>query len=217
MKKNLRKKIKEFEFRFRSTKSIMTKKYQNNHHLESRSGFGSTLSSTETIRSKIPELLKEFNIRSILDIPCGDFNWFKEINIDSISYIGADIVSEAIERNLQMHSSSNLEFACLDMLEDNLPNVDLVLCRDLFVHFPYKDISRSIQNIKKSGSQYLLTTSFTSKKENKNIKMGQWRPLNLEKDPFFFPKPIKTIDENYSKEGEKYRDKSLCLWKVSNI
>ena len=36
-------------------------------------------------------------------------------------------------------------------------------------------------------------------------------------DPFFFPQPIKTIDENYSKEGEKYRDKSLCLWKVSNI
>jgi len=33
-------------------------------------------------------LFEELEISSILDIPCGDFNWMKEINLDKYKYIG---------------------------------------------------------------------------------------------------------------------------------
>lgn len=37
-------------------------------------------------------MLKKYSIKSILDIPCGDFSWMKKIELDGIEYIGADIV-----------------------------------------------------------------------------------------------------------------------------
>jgi hypothetical protein len=34
----------------------------------------------------------------LLDIPCGDFNWMKLLNL-GVDYIGADIVGELIAEN----------------------------------------------------------------------------------------------------------------------
>ena len=48
---------------------------------ESRSGAGSTLEITEKIRKDIVKLIKEKDIKSIVDLGCGDFNWMKEIGI----------------------------------------------------------------------------------------------------------------------------------------
>ena len=42
---------------------------------ESRSGMGSTVASTETLRSEVESLLLKYNIKSILDLGCGDNNW----------------------------------------------------------------------------------------------------------------------------------------------
>lgn len=38
----------------------------------------------------------KYGVRSVLDIPCGDFFWFKEIKLDLDSYIGGDIVAPLI-------------------------------------------------------------------------------------------------------------------------
>jgi hypothetical protein len=46
---------------------------------ESHSGHGSTLIQTENIRDEIKKIVKEKNIKSVVDIPCGDFNWMREI------------------------------------------------------------------------------------------------------------------------------------------
>ena len=35
----------------------------------------------------------------MLDIPCGDFYWMKEVDLKDIEYIGADIVDELIKKN----------------------------------------------------------------------------------------------------------------------
>ena len=48
---------------------------------ESRSGKGSELIQTVEVRKIIPDIIKKYNIKSILDIPCGDFNYMKEIQI----------------------------------------------------------------------------------------------------------------------------------------
>ena len=59
---------------------------------ESRSGGGSNLYATEKIRSTIPHLFSKYGVRSVVDIPCGDFNWFKEMELDLDSYVGGDVV-----------------------------------------------------------------------------------------------------------------------------
>ena len=42
---------------------------------ESQSGVGSEDSATRTLRLEIPRLLRQWNARILLDLPCGDFGW----------------------------------------------------------------------------------------------------------------------------------------------
>ena len=103
----------------------------------------------------------------------------------------------------------------LDIINNNLLAVDLILCRDCFVHFSNKDILKSITNIKNSKSVYLLTTTFVNTKKDKNIPTEAWHGINLEQPPLNFPAPTKLFNEECS--NMKYKDKSLRLWKIENL
>lgn len=198
---------------------IFSEIFSGNHwkSQESVSGVGSTLEQTEVIRQELPILFEEKKIQTILDLPCGDFNWMKHTNLKNIDYVGGDVVSSIVEKNQEQYSTDQIKFVKLNLIEDILPNVDLILCRDCLVHLPYTDIIRALNNIKKSNIKYMLITSFTSVMTNKDIKMGDWRPINLQKEPFNFPDPITIIVENCTEGGGKYKDKSLLLWKTSEI
>ena len=210
---------KQFKNRYESSsiESIFADIYKTNRwgSAESRSGLGSELIQTETIREKLPEFFRELHITSLLDIPCGDFNWLKEVDLNFLSYIGADIVGYVIFNNNENYLKKNRNFLKLDILKDDLPKVDLILCRDLFIHFSFNDIFKSLDNIKKSGSKYLLTTSYPSIKTNHDILSGQWHPLNLLMPPFCFPKPLKFIDEKNLEKG--IPNKHLLLWKSADL
>src|SRR5215470_10844794 len=60
--------------------------YQNNswRNSESVSGRGSTLARTSVLREALPILLKELNCQCLLDAPCGDFNWMRQVRLDGI-------------------------------------------------------------------------------------------------------------------------------------
>jgi hypothetical protein len=183
---------------------------------ESISGPGSSLSQTKTLREILPKILSQLKVSSVLDIPCGDFNWIKEIDLSSYSYCGADIVHEIVSSNLSNYSRRNRHFVWADITSSNLVQHDLIFCRDCLVHFSYADVFKAVINIKKSNSQYLLTTTFPGR-VNKDIKTGGWRPLDLQNDPFYFPPPIKLINEQCTEEYGRYSDKSLGLWAIENL
>src|SRR6185369_10677934 len=71
---------------------------------ESASGRGSTLQRTTVIRRVLPALLKDVGAESLLDAPCGDFNWMRSTELRSVKYIGADVVPKLIARNEQRYS-----------------------------------------------------------------------------------------------------------------
>ncbi|MGM1034202.1 MAG: hypothetical protein ACQEXK_17240 [Bacillota bacterium] len=105
-------------------------------------------------------------------------------------YIGIDIVDEIIKRNIKKYRLNNVQFFHVDITKDRLPTGDLILCRDFLVQFSLSDIHSALNNFKASQSRYLLTTTFTNLTFNQEIRTGSWRPLNLEIEPFNFPKPI---------------------------
>jgi hypothetical protein len=78
-----------------------------------------------------------------------------------------------------------------------------------------ENIERAIRNVVDSGSTYLLVTTYPRRDDNPDIRSGDWRPVNLERPPFCFPPPIELINEDSRKPG--YPDKSLGLWRVSDI
>lgn len=183
---------------------------------ESVSGAGSELFATRVVRNKLPAVCGNFDVHTMLDIPCGDFHWMKHVDLEGVDYTGADIVTDLIQQNNQ-YETSNIHFCKLNLIEDKMPKVDLVFCRDCLVHLSYKDAFFALHNIWDSGSTYLLTTTFTSRQHNRDIVTGHWRPLNLEVTPFSFPPPLKTINEECTEGDGTFNDKSLGLWKVADI
>ena len=147
----------------------------------------------------------------ILDVPCGDFNWAKEIDWKPFHYIGADIVSDLVDRNRALYASDGVEFLTLDILTDPLPRCDLILCRDLFIHFPNDLIQSALQNISRSSARYFLTTQYDEVKTNRDIKLGSFRPVNLMLPPFGLPKPEQTIPDN---DYVKLWGRTLALWRL---
>jgi len=198
------------------TKDLFTKFYQNNtwNSGESISGQGSEILQTRTIISELPKLFEKYEIASILDIPCGDFNWMKNVDLTRVDYTGADIVDEMIAKNNKKYDQ---EFEVLDLTKDPLPKHDVAFIRDCFVHLPYSMIYKALNNLKASNIKYLITTTFTDRDQNDDIHIGSWRPLNLRQAPFNFPEPLVLINENCTEDDGAYSDKSLGLWKVSDL
>jgi hypothetical protein len=189
---------------------------------QSRSGPGSVFSQTEELRRILPGFLKKYDVKTMLDIPCGDFFWMKEIknNLSGVldRYNGADIVEKIISSNNNNYSDSKFSFQVMNLLSSDLPKSDLIFCRDCLVHLSYSDIYKALVNVKRSGSKYLLTTSFTSDlRKNKNIRTGSWRPINLRKRPFVLSAPEDIIDEKCTENEGVYTDKCMLLWKVSEM
>ncbi len=188
---------------------------------ESISGPGSEIQNTIVIRQQIPNLIKKYNIKSILDIPCGDFHWFKEMDI-KIDYLGADIVDTIINENISKYSSDYISFKKLDITSEAINGkFDLIIIRDLFIHFSNDDIFKSLQNIKESQSKYILTTNYNDSDINKNIVTGSFREINLMKDPFNFPTPIFEIDDAGQilrpNSNILYQNKYLSLWNIQDL
>lgn len=198
--------------------NIFTHIYQNNKWggKQSISGPGSDVDQTQIIIKELPILFKKYNISSILDAPCGDFFWMNNIDLKNINYLGVDIVEALIKKNNNKYQQQNIHFKLLDLLQDKIPKTDLILCRDCFIHFSFKDIFTALNNICKSQSQYLLTTIYTEKITNTDIISGDFRPINLTKPPFSLPEPIVIINEGCT-ELRHLQDKSLALWKIANI
>ncbi len=184
---------------------------------QSLSGSGSTLEQTAEIRRQIPLLLEAFNCNSLLDLPCGDFHWMRTVHLPIAKYIGADCIRELIDRHQTRYANNQRTFLHLDALVQDLPKVDLILCRDMLVHLSYERIFQFLKNVKRSGSRYLLTTHFTALRPNKNISTGGWRTLNFRLPPFNFPEPLFVIIEDCKEEGGTYWDKSLALWRIEDI
>lgn len=196
-------------------KETFTNIYKTNYwsSLESSSGPESEEKYTNVFIEDLEKLFNDLNIKSLLDIPCGDFNWMKNINLSNIEYIGADIVDELIYCNISKYENDNIKFNILNLVEDKLPKCDMIIVRDCFSHFSYSDIFKSIKNIISSGCKYLLVSTYVNKLKNDDIITGDWREINIQKYPFNFPDPIFIFNEN-SVGCDK--DKSLLLYNLED-
>ena len=184
---------------------------------ESRSGVGSTLDSTRVLRTELPAALRQLEARVLLDVPCGDFTWMERVDLSGIEYTGGDIVPSIVEKNQRLHTRESRRFVALDLTRDALPDADALLCRDCLVHLSYANIRAVLANIACSNIRFVLMTSFPGRRDNYDVKDGDWRALDFQAPPFSFPEPQLTIVENCEEEDGSYADKSLLAWRVEDF
>ena len=184
---------------------------------ETRSGVGSSLDSTRTLRAELRTALRQLEARVLLDVPCGDFTWMEHVDLTGIEYIGGDIVPSIVEGNQRLYATESRRFVELDLTRDTLPDADVLLCRDCLVHLSYENIRAALANIARSNIRCVLMTSFPGRADNYDVVDGDWRPLDFQAPPFSFPEPRLTIVEDCEEEGGSYRDKSLLAWRVKDL
>jgi len=183
----------------RSEKEIFTTIYDRNSwgNKESRSGSGSTLNSTQKIREWIPFILRKYNFTSIVDLACGDFNWMREVDLSGHQYLGLDIVDEIVSNNIKKYKKDNVNFQVGNVIEDDIPFADVAMVVACFIHFPIAAIHDTIKNIRKSRIRYLLSSCYIPKYEknniNKEIRFGDFHPVNLSMLPFNLKEPVELL------------------------
>ena len=191
--------------------------YETNHwnEIESVSGPGSTLEETNSLRKRLRKIFNELEVKTLLDLPCGDFHWMQHVDLSQIDYIGGDLVSELVERNQSKYAREGVEFKKINLVKDSLPKADIILCRDCMVHMSFEDVQAALINLNRSDAKWILTTNFPDAKRNDDIVTGQWRPINLMLPPFNLPAPIQILAENCLEI--EFKDKNLSLWSVEDL
>lgn len=199
--------------RGRSMEAIFTQIYRTNAwaNEESVSGRGSILARTVVIRRELPGLLASVGARSLLDAPCGDFNWMRHVELPGVEYVGADVVPELVERNRAAYEGEGRRFVTLDIVRDELPRADVVLCRDCFIHLSFRDARAAIANFRGSGFGFLLATTPPGVAKNQDIESGSWRSVNLQLPPFGFPEPLRMVVE------DDEAGKCLGMWRLEEL
>ncbi len=196
--------------------AIYTLNYWRNK--ESVSGGGSSLAYTASLRQHLPELFKKFEITSIFDAPCGDFNWMPQVlNAYPLRYIGGDIVKPLVEKNQAQYASESITFLHVDLTKDAFPSADLMFCRDCLFHLSYADIRAVLQNFVNSQIKYILLTTHKNADKsfaNADITTGSFRKIDLFAAPFHFPTDaLFRIPDWLAPDPER----EMCLWSREQI
>jgi hypothetical protein len=186
-------------------------------HGESRSGAGSELEYTENLRFFLPIVFERFGIRTIVDAPCGDFNWMRLVPlIKEMCYVGIDIVPQVIAQNQKRYGDGRRKFAVGNIITDPLPTADIMICRDCLFHLSNRDIVLLLRNFVSSNSSYLLTNTHVNDGSfvNTDIKAGDFRLIDLFSEPFCLPKNVHYRIDDYV---QPFPPREMCVWDRGQI
>ena len=190
-------------------KSFHWRDYNKVENNQSVSGLGSDIKVTEKLVLELGSFIKNNQIKSLLDIACGDFIWMKNILNDNknLKYRGLEIVKEIVEKNNKKYSNSRIKFDCVDVINSKFPdNYDLILVRDFFIHIKNEDIKKIIEKIKSSNCKYFAINNFPDISQNVEVKgYGHHRLVNVEIEPFNLKNVHKVIDDY---------DRKLNIYKI---
>lgn len=179
--------------------------------LDTVSGEGSTMERTAGIREGLPKLIQEFQIKSMIDAPCGDYYWMKHVDLPLESYLGLDLVPAIVEKNNQQFAKPpRIQFQVGDLIAGPIPKADLIMIRDCFIHLSLGHIKSVLKNVKDAGITWLLASQSPQQTYNRDIPSGPGcRDINLKLAPFHLPEPRYIIRETNQPE---LTEAQMALW-----
>lgn len=149
------------------------------------SGPGSTAEATYPWREFLAGYLKAHQIRSVLDVGCGDWQTAALIDWTGIFYHGIDIVPAVIDANIEKHSGVGVLFECADITACELPDADLIIVKDVLQHWPDALIHEFGRRL--GGRRALIVNDWLPGLVHADTRLGGYRPLDLARPPFGWP------------------------------
>jgi len=152
------------------------------------SGPGSNPKNATAYLTILQDFFNDPKIKTYYDLGCGDWQLMELVNMPpNKEYFGFDVVSSVIEGDRKKYKKANVHFQTISGFSDfKNKKGDLLIVKDVLMHLPNILIHYFIDNILPNFKYALITHDISGIKteNNKNIEIGQWRPLDLEAEPF---------------------------------
>lgn len=160
------------------------------------------------------------NPLSVCDLGCGDFNIGKQLLPHTKQYTAIDIVPNLIARNSEKFKHPQLEFHCLDIAKEKLPNADCAIIRQVLQHISNAEITAILEKL--TAYTYVILTEHLPNKEftpnvdiisGQGIRLKKQSGINILKTPFNF----KCVEEKILLKTELQNNKGVLVTTLFSI
>jgi hypothetical protein len=108
------------------------------------------------------EYLEEFPGRpDVADLGCGDFNVGRKLRDVCGRYLACDVVAELVAHDAARYAALDVDFRCLDIVDDELPAADVAFIRQVLQHLSNDQIARIVPKLARYG--HLIVTEHLPK------------------------------------------------------
>ncbi len=190
---------------------------------DSASGPGSSSKASGAALKFLRRVIHEHNVASILDLGCGDWHWMRELGLPRpsgdrvVRYEGWDASEEMVASLNGEFGSEFIAFKVRDITTEPLPNVDLIIARDVLFHIDIALVEEMVGRIR-GTSRLFATNSFRRVKHNANIEpympIEGWgfHKINLDIAPFnLAPSLVECVEEKAARHTGDRR--YFCLYR----
>jgi SAM-dependent methyltransferase len=157
-----------------------------------------------------------------VDLGCGDFQVGKQFQKIYSKYIGVDVVEPLIKFNQQKYKDdSNIDFVCLDIVKDNLPDGDVCFVRQVLQHLSNKQILNVLPKLKKYKWVFItehlpenatIITPNLDKVCGPDIRLEKNSGVYLTEPPFYVPtEKINKVLEVSLNKNNSYQDQGRIV------
>lgn len=160
------------------------------------SGEGSDDAVTAGYVAVVRKYIEDHDIRSIVDLGCGDFRVGRQLLRPGVSYVGVDLVPELIESHQKRFGGETVRFTVADIIQDPLPEGELYLVRQVLQHLSNDQIGRALDKLRHKPHVVIAEhhpAASRFKEYNRDKPPGQairvpfGSGVYLDKPPFSFP------------------------------
>lgn len=133
---------------------IFTDIYKNNtwggKQGEFYSGDGTHSPNVPLYVNVVEELIRKNNVKSVLDIGCGDFRVMSQV-VDKVDvvYTGADVVEDLIKQHQEQFGNPKTKFIKLNAIDDELPDAEMITIRQVLQHLSNDQILKILPKLSK--------------------------------------------------------------------
>ena len=156
----------------------------NNISVEYNGSSGSTIDNNKnTFVPFLKKFIIDNNVKSVVDLGCGDFLCGKLIYDDlNISYTGYDTYKKLIDYNSKHYSLSKYSFIHLDFFnnKESIINGELCILKDVLMRWNLGSIYIFLDYIFecKKFKYILISNCCNQTQDDTDIKNEEWRPLS---------------------------------------
>jgi SAM-dependent methyltransferase len=149
------------------------------------SGEGSLRKHTRGYVEFLQQFLKDHQIRSVVDMGCGDWQFSRYLDWTGINYHGYDLVESVISTNQRRFAKPNITFTRYEGDFNVLPNADLLIAKDVLQHLSHANILQFLPTLQRYP-KCLITNCVNphGPTVNKDIQDGEFRYLDLRLPPY---------------------------------